>query len=152
MTFSEEDFRGLGTFAYTWRRVSERYDLLPNEVLRGIRPLTVAGARRLASSRHGRCAEFLIREFDLTIVADENAADSVCAVLEKLPVPPDAEIVVFWSYDDAVVTTWATLARYWSSFLHASSDDVTVWSPGHPWALCDRHFQVIQFRQRVGID
>lgn len=53
--------------------------------------------------------------------------------------PEDAEILLCWGKDTALITSWNLLVKHYSSFWYPSSDDLTVFAPNLQWAILFFH-------------
>jgi hypothetical protein len=140
------EYRTIGEFPLAWRWTDPQHHLLPPAVLAEIRPLTEASAETVAAEAVDRCREAPVSEFAETWSAEWDDPDSVRKLLQLLAIPRSARVVVSWDRRTAVETSWSVFYRFWSAFCYPSSDDVSVWSPGAEWAVCYRHFGVMQVR------
>ncbi len=146
MTPPESNRQVIVDFPLSWRWFSEAHHVLPAIVLDDLTPLPVADARQIDTDARNRCMEAPIAEFTESFSAEWDAADSVRERLIMLPIAPEQQVLVSWSADLALVTSWRTFRTYWDAFCYPSSDDVSVWDPNAAWTVCYRHFQFIQVR------
>ena len=115
------------------------------EALREIRPLTRQAAARLAPEAIARCRASATADWTTVITAEPERLVPVRARLQALPIDGDTRVLVSWHRDIAVVVPWRVFTEHWSDFCHSGTDEVTVWDPGEPWALCWHQFGVFEF-------
>jgi hypothetical protein len=141
---TELNFRPIDEFPLAWRWTDPRQHPLAPDVLAEIRPLTEASAETIAAEAVDRCREASVSEFAETWSAQWDDPDSVRKRPQLLAIGRSARVLVSWGRRRAVETSWSVFYRRWDAFCYPSSDDVTVWSPGAGWAVCYRHFGVMQ--------
>ena len=139
------EFVPLEEFELAWRWTQPTHTVLPAEVLATIRPFSADRAATLGAGAGPLCRQRRSAEWQMSICADEDAADNVRHQLRALDVPSDASILVSWNNRTAVATVWQTFVSYWDDFCYPSSDDVPVWPQSGDWVLCYRHYGHFEF-------
>ena len=112
----------IGSFPLAWRWTSKAHTVLPQEVLRGLRPLAPETAKEMFSKVPKRLgADALIFQATDTEATKEW--------LQSLPITA-SEVTLVWNDTTALTLPWSTFVRYWSDFCYPSSDDVVLVVPG----------------------
>ncbi len=54
-------------------------------------------------------------------------------------------VIIAWSSDCALRTTWEIFTDYWSDFCYPASDDVAGWPESERWVLFYHHEEQFEF-------
>lgn len=136
----------MSEFALKWRFTDPSYCVLPAADLEKVEPIDALSARRSLdlisrwlpmppSPRMG-----FARVHSRPI--EGHDADQYARVQEWLlvtGVPRSQKVVVSWNHQDAAITTWETLAKYWNAFWYPSSDDLIAFDFSLAWVLFISH-------------
>jgi hypothetical protein len=124
-------------FPLAWRWTRPSHSVLPIEVLAGIRPLSPPEAARV-------WAEFKPQGSAVVSCFTSDPAD-VDGWLRSVQPDRHLSILVCWSPDLVVQTTWNVFAEYWSDFCYPSSDDVMDAPIAGAWRLIYHHDERFDF-------
>ena len=132
------DYRPLSDFPLAWRFAARTREGSGSDVMQYIKALSTESARKVAPRALEICRGI---EYATLVRADDPSR--VRFFLSDLPVRPQTTIIVSWSNDTAVETTWDVFCRRWNDFCYPGSDDVSIWSPSDRWSLCYRHDETL---------
>lgn len=130
-----------------WRWTDPAYAVLPDEILVQMQPLPPDQANVL----HSRALAFLGRgglhpDLRPEIVRTENASLEECASWLKEHEPyMEIPVLLSWSADTALQTTWGIFLSYWPEFCYPASDDLVVLPKSDAWVLLYHHEQEFHF-------
>ena len=147
-SLTKKDFIPFEKFGLKWRFTEEKYNVLSDEVLSLIYPLSknkAAEFYKYSSGFLGNAAliesEF-IRIISFRIVGNH---EPVKVWLNQKPIDPESEIIVSWDNSDCVITYWKIFCEYWDDFCYPSSDDILIWSSLDAWILYYCHEEIFQY-------
>jgi hypothetical protein len=149
MNFLESSsFRELDDFPLRWRWTDEKWNVLPDEALKSIRPYTDLGARKILefSLKFGD-AKGLFRSHFEKVERFKTNVDSTLVTkwLRKSISSQPVQVVVSWDHHHAVLVDWNVFCEYWDDFCYPSSDDVAILPTDMKWVLFyfhDEHFEL----------
>ncbi len=145
LSLDDSDYLPLAAFPLAWRWTLANQHPLSPTVLATIRPLTPARATEIHDLALARCAQGSSNPQARQVPTD-GARSAVRDWLEGLGVGPSETIILSWDRTTAVATIWQTFLDHWDAFCYPGSDDVTIWPPTCDWALCYRHYDVLELR------
>lgn len=129
-------------FPLAWRWTDSRYAVLSEAVLSQLQPLGAQDAK-IAFERARRFQQ----DSGITHSADVSDDDG-CTWLRARHGALSDSVVVSWSRECALRTSWQIFTEHWSDFCYPSSDDVTVWPDSERWVLFYHHEEQFEFIQR----
>ena len=128
----------IGSFPLAWRWTSKAHTVLPQEVLRGLRPLAPETAKEMFSKVPKRLgADALIFQATDTEATKEW--------LQSLPITA-SEVTLVWNDTTALTLPWSTFVRYWSDFCYPSSDDAAIIPVASDGLLLWHHEEIFEFK------
>ena len=139
---AEEDYTALEGFRLAWRWTDQRWNVLPADALAAILPLRARKAAELYErtrvfKRGGGLLQVL--EANYKVVAQiETAGRTAATVTRWLKEQTGGnveQVVVCWSHELAVVTTYRVFCDYWNDFCYPASDDVAIVPMLEEWHL-----------------
>ena len=149
----DSDFQPLDEFPLKWRWTDPRWNELPADALKAIRPFSDGKARELLqhSLAFSNASGLFESHFD-RISSIDAPADSTQVRQWLLDRSPDQDqmVIVSWDHHHAVLVRWDVFCEYWDDFCYPASDDVTVWPPSEEWALMYLHSEEFVFGVRRG--
>jgi hypothetical protein len=144
-----DDLLPLAEFGMRWRWTDPKWNLLDDDALSKIHPLTPGAARR-AWETLGDLFDPSGFGLNPAHIADQTRMETadpdesvVRAFLERATPPRGDETLVLWGPDVAVLTTDRVFQRYWDDFCYPSSDDVLIWQCADAWAAMYWHEEVM---------
>jgi hypothetical protein len=123
-------------FPLAWRWTQAAHTILPADVLAAIRPLRQQEAAKI----HERSS----RQRDGATVSSP-ANDAAQNWLRSIQPDLSAPVIVCWSKDLAVETSWEIFTEYWDDFCYPSSDDISVIPVEGGWRLAYHHEEQFDF-------
>lgn len=145
----EQDYIPLETFRLIWRWTDPRWNVLPQDALNDIRPLTESKAAEI----HTRTLAFhpdtgftpgRYELADQLETSDKNVAQVGNWLRSQVPELAES-IVLSWNQEDALVTTAATFCDFWDDFCYPASDDIVISPLSEAWMLVWWHEEVFFF-------
>lgn len=134
----ESDFRSLDEFPLKWRWTEPRWNVLPADALKAIRPFSDEKARELLqdSLAFSNEAGLIESNFDSlsSIVAPTDSMEVRQWLLER-STDKHQKVIVSWDHNHAALVRWDVFCEYWDDFCYPASDCVTVWPLYEEWAL-----------------
>lgn len=146
--FEAEDLTPLSDFSERWRWTDPAHDLLPQDALDTIQPVSAFRAldvwnaeRRFLDVRENSLSRdfFTVERFPIP-----QEREGAKRWLARRLVPATERVVICYGQETAVITTAETFVNYWDSFCYPS-DDVTVWPLTQCWALLHHHTEVFHY-------
>jgi hypothetical protein len=138
----------LRDFPLAWRWTDERFTLLPNQVLARIIPQSTDSAARLWAALVKMSVDSGLddRKFEISWLGtgNVNPAAVTAWLLARYP-DRETAVLLSWTPNWAVETSWGIFTDYWSEFCYPSSDDVQVRSVAHGWVLHYHHHEMFEF-------
>jgi hypothetical protein len=136
-------------FPLAWRWTQESHDVLPQEILETMVPLSETEASEL----HTRVAACVARDghrdpsrFRAVTIFDASGASSAArSWLEDLAIAGSQGVVISWDQNTALEAPWPTFSTFWSAFCYPASDDVLVQPREGDWLLKWNHEEVFEF-------
>lgn len=126
-----------------WRWTSANHVILPPDILEKIHYFSQDAMPAIFEEDKKRIV--VVRNEPLVIIDsndDSNAGEErISQELQKLGIAAQTTVILSWSEDCAVQTSWEIFVTYWSDFCYPGSDDVTIWSLGQPWTLLYFHYE-----------
>lgn len=125
-------------FPLAWRWTNSSHALFPDDVLGNLQPLEVADARKLSKPM---IASFP-REtrIDAAITTEEGRA----WLLEQNP-NVEEQVIISWTENLAIKTTWKIFTEHWEDFCYPASDDLAVLPESNAWMLLYHHNEEFKF-------
>lgn len=138
-------------FRLKWRFTEEEYDKLPQDHLDQIQPLNKSGSQYLwdlisdlGIHDHNPFKKDFFRSIDNAKILENNKKE-IKKWLFKRGFSFNRKVYLSWQPDQAVVTNWKMLVKYFDSFYYGGSDDLTVIDKSLNWALLFFHEDEIYF-------
>ncbi len=129
-------------FPLAWRWTDSLHAVLPRAVLLQLQPMEPHDAQR--AFERARVLRLRVQDPRVAHSADITAAEGRDWLREQHGGLHDTVIIV-WSSDCALRTTWEIFTDYWSDFCYAASDDVSIWPESELWALFYYHHEEFEF-------
>jgi hypothetical protein len=149
---TDNDFIPLAQFSLTWRWTDLRWNHLPEGALNSIRPLREDIARRLSQRSLAACDASRLNPDLYISVAELDSSVSARTVREWMRERApnlDQLVIVSWTAQAAIVTTWRVFTEYWDDFCYPASDNVMIWPVSEAWALRYDHEEQFYYRERA---
>lgn len=130
-------------FAYAWRLTDDRWDELPDAVLKRIVPLSLMRGEQIVelSSIFRNSGPFCVNAsryhvtHSVTLAeTDATSAQRVQGWLTTLPVHPRESVYVSWGNRAAIVTEWSTFVGVWDSLWYPF-DVLDVFDDSLSWGV-----------------
>ncbi|KAA5820116.1 hypothetical protein FPF71_17860 [Algibacter amylolyticus] len=138
-------------FTLKWRFTDEKYDVLPEQHLNELKPLSTIGAEFLADyisdcKVHDQMPfkKGLFRNMDYVNIRDENEK-RITKWLYQRAIPFDKQVYLSWDGNNGMITKWKFVVKYWDSLFYGGSDDLTVFDQSLEWAALFFHEDQIYF-------
>ena len=144
----ESRFRSLETFPLNWRWTDSRWNRLPDDALRDIKPFRESKARELWKRSIEFCDQSGLAASRFEYIFRFNTELGHVAARRWLLEQSsnlNQEVVVSWSDELAVLARWAVFCDYWDDFCYPASDDVTIWPSSEDWVLAYFHHEEFIF-------
>src|SRR5438034_486668 len=123
-------------FPLAWRWTDSRHAMLPQAVLSQLQPMEPHDAQR--AFERARAFRSRVQDCRVAHSADIAAGEGRDWLREQHGGLRDS-VIIAWSSDCALRTTWETFTDYWSDFCYPASDDVAVWPESERWVLFYHH-------------
>jgi hypothetical protein len=149
MEIASTDIVPLDAFSLSWRWTDKKWNELPAEALKTIRPISVAKAGELHEflkdfhSEHGLKVENFVSVE--RFLAPWSEIDKVSDQLRTRLRASDNDLAVSWDAKTAVMVSKEVFVEYWDDFCYPSSDDVDVLPLSHGWMLAYFHDEYFEF-------
>ncbi|WP_272150707.1 hypothetical protein [Tenacibaculum aiptasiae] len=138
-------------FTLKWRFTEEKYGLLSEQHLAELKPLDKEGsefiADYLSNCKIHRQIPFnsdLFRNLDKVKILDGNEKE-ITKWLYQRAIPFNKEVYLSWDRQNAMITKWKFVVKYWDSIFYGGADDLTVFDQSLEWALLFFHKNEIYF-------
>lgn len=144
----ESDYDSLSGFPLKWRWTDSQWNLLPDEALQQIHPLSKSKTIEIYQYSS---------KFRRQIGPDETAkfkdsAGDITGVLHWLQdcsLGWSGQVVVSWDNFCAVYVSWEIFCQYWDDFCYPSSDDAVIWPLTEEWFLIFDHKEKFFFHSNT---
>jgi hypothetical protein len=149
----DSDFDSIDGFPLLWRWSDENHMVFVPQDLNLIRPLKPETSLKL-HNKLLRVDQQNGLNCNLTnnlqeIYSNDDNDDTIQDWLIKLPVTETELILLSWTPEIAILTTWKLFTGRWSDFWYPSSDDLTVTSVSMDWVLAISHYGRIQWAEWI---
>jgi hypothetical protein len=141
----------MDNFPLKWRFTEEKYDKLPVEHVRQIKPLDKEASQFLwefiiQSNLHDDVPfkKGLFRTIDKAKILDNNQ-ENIKKWLYQRGFPFDKMVFLSWQPTEAAIVPWKIFIKYFDSFYYGSSDDLTIIDRSLNWSLLFYHEDEIYF-------
>jgi hypothetical protein len=141
----------MDNFNLNWRFTDEKYDKLPEQDIKLLKPLNKAASTFLSEyiSKINLHEDIPFKKnFFNTIenvtILDGNEKDIKKWLCER-GLPFDKPVFISWDKENAMIVPWKLLIKYFDSFYYPSSDDLTIIDRSLDWALLFSHWDEIYF-------
>lgn len=126
------------SFSLVWRWTSKAHTVLPQEVLRSLRPLAPETAKEMLSKvpKHLGVGALSFQAID---------TEATSEWLLSLPITV-SEVTLVWNNTTALALPWSTFVRYWSDFCYPSSDDAAIIPATHDSLLLWHYEETFEFK------
>ncbi len=138
-------------FRLKWRFTEEKYDKLPDQHLDQLKPLDSEAAKflwdfieKINLHKDTPFKKDFFRTIDKARILDSNERE-IKKWLYQRGLPFDKPVFLSWQPTDAMIVPWKLLIKYFDSFYHGVSDDLTVIDQSLNWALLFYHEDEIYF-------
>jgi len=152
---SDSDLRLLEEFQLKWRWTDAKWNKLPPTIIQQINPLAKEKASEIVKIHN---QYFLADGLDSesfeeikSIKADTTDSSAIQNRLKNKVFDESLLIVVSWTEDLAVRTTWSTFCDYWDDFCYPASDDVSISPIDLSWLLFYHHEEYFDFGKVKGV-
>lgn len=145
---TEQDFIPFNDFELKWRFTKKRANILPQEDLSLLHPLskTKAAEFNKYSQQYLDNASLLSSKFNQIDTFKINTSQKALNIwLSEKNINPKANIIISWDNSSCMVTQWQIFCKYWDDFCYPSSDDILIWTTTEDWFLYYCHEEVFQF-------
>lgn len=147
----EQTIIPMNEFRLKWRFTEEDYDKLPQDHLDQIMPLNQIGSKylwdliaNLGIHDHSPFRKDYFKNIENAKILVNNEKE-IRKWLYKKGFPFNKKVYLSWQSDEAVITNWKILIKYFDSFYYGGSDDLTVIDKSINWALLFYHEDEIYF-------
>lgn len=149
--FHDSDFDAVDEFSLLWRWSNESHAVFLSEELDNIRPFKSEVAHKLHDKlltvHHQNGLNCAITKDLREIQYNDDNENTIQNWLIKLPMMKSEQIIISWTSDTAILTTWELFTKRWSDFWYPSSDDLTVTPVSMSWVLGISHGGFIQWAE-----
>jgi hypothetical protein len=135
-------------FPLAWRWTDPRHAQFSEDLLSKLAPVEPREAERLyEQSRRSLEGDNLSSSLFPRITRHDAAIESDMRRdwLRTCWRAVDDQVVVSWSTELALRTTWEIFTAHWDNFCYPALDDVLVWPESETWALLYTHDEQFQF-------
>lgn len=149
----DSDFDRIDGFPLLWRWTEENHAIFLPQELKLIRPFKVGIAQKLndkllAVDQANGLNRSVTEGLRVIESNDENDSE-IQNWLVNLPVKETEQVMLSWSSETAIMTSWKLFTERWSDFWYPSSDDLTVTSISFSWVLAISHEGRIQWAKWI---
>lgn len=117
--------------------------MLLAEELKNIRPLKLEVSHKLhdklLSVHQQNGLNCTLTKYLREIQYNDDNESIIQDWLNNLPLIQSEQIILSWTSDTAIMTTWGTFTARWSDFWYPSSDDLTVTPVSMSWVRAMSH-------------
>jgi hypothetical protein len=149
----DSDFDRIDGFPLLWRWTGESHALFLPQELKLIRPLKAEIAQKLNDKLltvdQVNGLNLNVTEGLRVIESNDENDDEIQNWLTKLPVRETEQVILSWSSETAIMTSWKLFTKRWSDFWYPSSDDLTVTPISFSWVLAISHEGCIQWAKWI---
>lgn len=147
-SITADDFMSFQDFDLNWRFTDPKHNLLPEEDLSKIQPLS----RTMSLQLHRQSEKYLgnatllksiFKSIESFKIPDDN--EEARKWLTDKGINPETQVAVSWDKSTCVLTTWEILCKYWDDFCYPSSDDVLIWAATEDWILYYCHHEIFEY-------
>lgn len=147
MNFSEIDkyIIPLDTFSLSWRFNDEKYDKLPDNHLKELKPFNQNVSQFLDNLLKEKNSnnQFPFNK-DIYPVADkikilDGKNEKIKNWLNQRNLSPDNSVYLSWDCETSLKTKWEIVIEYWDSIYYPGSDDLTIFDESMEWILLFFH-------------
>lgn len=136
-------------FSLKWRFTEEKYDVLPDEHLEQLKPLSKEASLFLSNYISMRSLhqdlpfkENFFRTIDKAKITSGNEKE-IKKWLYQRGIPFQKNVFLSWEPTNAMIVPWKLFVKYFDSFYYA--DDLTIFDQSMDWALLFYHEDEIYF-------
>ena len=162
LSIEESDLQDIESFSLRWRWTDATWNLLPDDDLACIRPLTTRKAAeldeqlrelvnpvclRIVSETYSSLRSIAAKPNYATFDTSGDASSTENWLRTVLP-SHDGGVFVSWDNATAATVRLAVFIKYWDDFCYPLSDDVVVVPPSAEWVLYYFHEETFFFWNR----
>jgi Protein of unknown function (DUF2947) len=129
----ETKYISFDEFSLNWRFTEVEYNILPEEDLNKIRPLSPQKSKECwkfwISKKVGHFMKLSVSGEGSTQLCNncgwgevEREKNTIILLNESLKIDEGQSITFFWNESNAVETTWGIFLKYWTDFCYPSDD------------------------------
>ena len=147
----EENSIEMNLFPLKWRFTEDKYNVLPEEHIKQLKPLNKIGANYLSdflnNSELHLDEPFKKNFFNHLdwIEFSENGEEDVKKWLFKKDLPFDKKVYLSWNNDLGMIAPLKLVVEYFDDFFYGMSDDLTVFDESLNWSILFFHEYRIYF-------
>lgn len=147
-SITADNFISFRDFDLNWRFTDPKHNLLPEEDLSEIHPLSKTMSIQLYEQTEKYLGNATLEKSKFqTIESHEITEDheEVRKWLKEKIIDPQTQVAVSWDKTTCAVTTWRIFCEYWDDFCYPSSDDILIWASSEDWILNYCHHEILEF-------
>jgi hypothetical protein len=151
ISFEDSDFRPLDELPIKWRWTDSRWNILPKEALKTIKPLVETKASELCQYSLPFFDQSGFNESLFENIKQVDAAEETLEIQQWLlgcSSNLNQTVIVSWDKKMAVLVQWKVFCEFWDDFCYPASDDVAIFPYSEEWMLFYQHEESFIFGKR----
>jgi hypothetical protein len=146
----------LENFGLNWRFTDGKYDLLSEECLKKLLPLSADASKILFDylsvvlHKDFPFTKDCFSDDDIKYTNAENHVQIQQWLLSQTNTNPEQKVYVSWNNNEAMIVPWELFIKHLDIFYYSGTDDLTVVDETMKWALLLHHSDTIYLAKKTG--